>query len=272
MSDGDALMAIGARRIAIDTELDELVLPADSGQRLRWVADWLSQPPLIFREWGLSRYVDGGLRALFRGPPGTGKTMAAVALARYAARDLWRIDLAAVLSKYIGETEKNLDRAFQAANGTGAILMFDEADALLGKRSEVGDAHDRYANIEVNFLLQRIEAFDGLAILASNRRGEIDPGALGRIDVMVDFPMPDEAAREEIWRKLLGAVKLGAGDGVDPRRLAKQELSGAEILRAVRMAALFAATDDCKLDMARLEAAVAERVAMRAAGKAQKSH
>ena len=262
-TDEHQLAALGARRIVTDTDPDELVLPEVAGRRLGWIANWLSQPPFIFREWGLSRYVDGGLRVLFRGPPGTGKTMAAIALGKSAERPLYRVDMGAVASKYIGENEKNLRQLFKAAEEEGAILLFDEADALFGKRSEVEDAHDRHANMEIGYLLRRIEQFEGLAILASNRRDEIDDDALSRIDVIVEFPRPDEAAREALWKKLLAAVKLPQGDDLDVRALASHEFSGAEILRCVRVASLVAAVDDRKLDMELLQSAAAERLAMR---------
>jgi SpoVK/Ycf46/Vps4 family AAA+-type ATPase len=263
--DEQQLAALGARRIATDTDPDELVLPEESGKRLGWIADWLSRPPLIFREWGLHRYVDGGLRALFRGPAGTGKTMAAVALAKSTERSLFRIDLGAVTSKYIGENEKNLRQLFDAVGGEDAILLFDEADALLGRRSQVHDAHDRYANIEIGHLLRRIETFEGLAIVTTNLGGDMQPEGLSRIDVTVEFPMPDEASREAIWRRLLGSAKLPQADGVDPKVLARHELSGAEILRCVRLAALLAAIDDAPLDMKHLQSAAAERLKMREA-------
>jgi len=270
LTDDPQLAALGARRISTDTNPDELVLPEESGRGLGRIADWLSQPPFVFREWGLHRYVDGGFRALFRGPSGTGKTMAAIALGKSTERPLLRVDPGAVVSKYIGETEKNLRRLFDAATGEGAILLFDEADALFGKRSEVSDAHDRYANIEVSDLLRRIEPFEGLAILTTNLSADLDEDALSRIDVIIDFPRPDEAAREGIWRKLLNSVKLPQAGDLDVRLLAKHNLSGAEILRCVRMAALHAASDDKPLDMERLQAAAEERAKMRAASQAKR--
>src|SRR4051794_2723212 len=203
----EQLIALGTRRMNADTEPAELVLPAQSEERLGWIAAWLTQPPQVWAEWGLHHFIDGGFRALFRGPPGTGKTMAAIALAQGTGRALFHVDLGAIMSNYVGETEKTLQRIFEAAEKDGAILLFNEADALFGKRGEVGDSHDRYANLKVADLLRRIEPYEGLAILATNRTGNIDD-ALGRIDVIVDFPMPDEAARKELWRKLLGAVKL----------------------------------------------------------------
>lgn len=262
-TDDHQLSALGARRIATDTDPDELVLPEESKRRLSWVAAWLSQPPAIFREWGLSRFVDGGLRALFTGPSGTGKTMAAVVIAKQAGLQLWRIDLGAVVSKYIGETEKNIGRMFETATEEGAVLLFDEADALFGKRSEAKDSHDRYANLDVGYLLQKIEAFEGLAILTSNHRSDVGEAALGRIDVLVEFPRPDEAAREAIWRNLLASVRLPQDDGIDTRLLARHELSGAEILRCVRVAALLAASGGRSLGVELLQAAAAERLVMR---------
>jgi SpoVK/Ycf46/Vps4 family AAA+-type ATPase len=259
------LRAAGARRIHTDTDPDELVLPEASAQRLRRIAQWLVQPPPVLREWGLHRFIDGGLRALFRGPSGTGKTVAAVAIGRWTERPVFHVDLGAIVSKYIGETEKNLDRIFEAANEEGAILFFDEADSLFGKRSEVRDSHDRYANIEIAYLLRRIEPFEGLAIIASNGRRDLDDDAVTRLDGIVDFPMPDEAAREQLWRRTLGSVKLPqkVADS-DIRQLAKQyALSGAEILRSVRIAALLAASDNRPLDLEMLEHSAAERLAMR---------
>jgi SpoVK/Ycf46/Vps4 family AAA+-type ATPase len=262
MPEDHQLAALGARRIDTDTDPDELVLPEESGRRLGCIANWLAQPPFIFREWGLNRYVDGGFRVLFRGPSGTGKTMAAVALARSTGKELFHVDLGSLVSNYIGETEKNLRLLFKAADEGGAILLFDEADALFGKRSQVKDSHDRYANVEIGRLLRRIEPFEGLAIVTTNAGAEVDPDVLTRIDAVVEFPRPDEAAREAIWSKLLHAVKLPIGEVPDVRLLAKHELTGAEILRCVRVASLLAATEERKLDMDLLQSAAAERIAM----------
>jgi SpoVK/Ycf46/Vps4 family AAA+-type ATPase len=270
MTDDLRGVAPGARRINTDTDPEELVLPAESTRRLGWIADWLVQPPPVLAEWGLRRYFDGGFRALFRGRAGTGKTMAATALGRSTERPVFHVDLSAVVSKYIGETEKNLRQIFAAAGEENAILLFDEADALLGKRSEVRDAHDRYANVEIGYLLRWLEPFEGLAILTSNAAAHIGDDILSRIDVIVEFPMPDEAAREELWRKILGNLKLPQGDDLDVRFLAKQqELTGAEILRCARIAALLAATAGRTLDMELLQFAAAERLAMRGASAAK---
>lgn len=261
----EQLAALGARRIAADTDPDDLVLPEESGRKLGWIANWLAQPPFIFRDWGLSRHVDGGLRALFRGASGTGKTMAAVALARSTGRTLFSIDLGAVEPKNVAETERKLRTLFDAASEANAILLFDEADALFGRRSEIRDSHDRHANIEISYLLRRIEPFEGLAIVTSNAATGIDEEALGRIDVVVEFPRPDETAREALWTKLLASVKLPQAANLDVPALARDyELTGAEILRCVRLAASIAASEERSLDMELLIAAAKERIAMRA--------
>ena len=265
-SDDPQLAMRGARLINTDTDPDELVLPEASMERLRRLGQWLTQPPPVMREWGLHRYIDGGLRALFRGPAGTGKTMAAIAIARWSDRALFHVDLAAVVSDSIGETEKILERIFEQANKDNAILLFDEADGLLGKRTEVKDAHDRYANIEISHLLRKLEPYEGLAILATNHCSELDQSIVTRLDGIVDFPMPDEAARYELWRRVLSATKLPKSHELDAHALAKDHaLSGAEILRATRIAALLAASDAKPLDMDLLQRCAAERMAMRKA-------
>ena len=264
LSDEHELAALGVRRISTDTDPDELVLPPASSQRLRRIAEWLTQPPPVLREWGLHRYIDGGLRALFRGPSGTGKTMAAAAIGRWTERPVFHVDLEPIVSRYIGETEKNLRAIFAAAKEEGAILFFDEADAVFGKRSELKDSHDRYANIEIAYLLRRLEAFEGLAIIATNGRSNLGDEAISRLDGIVDFPMPDAAARELLWRNILGSVKLPQAKDIDVAGLAgKYELSGAEILRCARIAALLAASDDKPLDMDLLQHSAEERLAMR---------
>ena len=263
---GDELLAaLGARRIAADTDPDDLVLPEEAGRKLGWIANWLAQPPSIFREWGLSRHVDGGLRALFRGASGTGKTMAAVALARSTGRTLFSIDLGSVKPTSVAETEKKLRQIFDAARKANAILLFDEADAPLGKHGDVRDSNDRHANVEISYLLRRIEPFEGLAIVTSNATKAIDEDVLGRIDVLVEFPRPDEAARQALWTKLLATVKLPQASDLDFRTLANDyELTGADILRCIRLASSIAATEERSLDMELLLSAAKERIAMRA--------
>lgn len=177
---------------------------------------------------------------LFAGPSGTGKTLAAEILANELELDLFRIDLSGVVSKYIGETEKNLRRVFDAAEEGGAVLLFDEADALFGKRSEVKDSHDRYANVEVSYLLQRMEAYRGLAILATNMKEALDPAFLRRLRFVVQFPFPDQAQRAEIWRRIFPG-KTPTFD-LDLGALARLSISGGNI-RSIALNAAFAAAE-----------------------------
>jgi SpoVK/Ycf46/Vps4 family AAA+-type ATPase len=196
----------------------------------------------VYDEWGFARKSARGLgiSALFVGESGTGKTMAAEVLARELRLDLYRIDLASVVSKYIGETEKNLRQLFDAAEGSGAILLFDEADALFGRRSEVRDSHDRYANVEVSYLLQRMEAYRGLAILTTNMRQALDPAFLRRIRFIVTFPHPDAAQRAAIWRGVF--PERTPLDALDYPRLAQLNVAGGHI-RNIAMAGAFLAAE-----------------------------
>jgi SpoVK/Ycf46/Vps4 family AAA+-type ATPase len=198
-----------------------------------------------------------GLKTLFAGESGTGKTMAAQVLARDLGLELFRIDLATVISKYIGETEKNLDRIFGAAEGSNAILFFDEADALFGKRSEVSDSHDRYANIEVAYLLQKMEGYSGAVILATNFRHNIDEAFLRRLDFVIDFPFPEPEDRVHIWRLVLPDEAPLDGD-VDVEFLSTQfKLSGGGIRNASLAAAFLAAEDGGVIGMRHLIVGVA---------------
>jgi len=203
----------------------------------------------VLDEWGL-RPGGGrgrGVTALFSGGPGTGKTMAAEALAGELGVPLFRVDLAAVVDKYIGETEKNLERVFSSVEDVDGVLLFDEADALFGKRSDVSDARDRYANLEVAYLLQRMESFDGLAILTTNLRANLDVAFLRRLDSVIDFPDPDQDTRESLWRACLtGLVGLVGND--DVRRLASLPMSGGAIRAAVVTAAYLAAQQGVEID------------------------
>ena len=188
-----------AQLIETTATWDELVLPQAQLRQLRQIAAHAHQRPTVHDRWGFAaKGTRGlGLSALFAGPSGTGKTMAAEVLANDLRLDLYSIDLSQLVSKYIGETEKNLRRVFDAAEASGAILLFDEADALFGKRTEVKDSHDRYANIEVSYLLQRMEAYRGLAILTTNHRSSLDQAFLRRLRFVVQFPFPDAAHRAE---------------------------------------------------------------------------
>lgn len=229
-----------ALRIDSRAGFDDLVLPPATLATLREIAAQLEHRRRVFDEWGFgARESRGlGLCALFTGESGTGKTLAAEAIANELALDLYRIDLAQVVSKYIGETEKNLRRVFDAAESSGAVLLFDEADALFGKRSDVKDSHDRYANIEVAYLLQRVESYRGLAILTTNLRNALDRAFLRRLRFVVPFPFPDEAARRAIWRRQF-PPRAPLGD-VDFDALARIHLPGGHI-RAIAVNAAFAA-------------------------------
>lgn len=220
---------------------NELVLPELQCQVLRDIAIHVKQRATVYETWGFaSRGTRGlGISALFAGASGTGKTMAAEVLANELRLDLYRIDLSQVVSKYIGETEKNLRRVFDAAEEGGAILLFDEADALFGKRSEVKDSHDRYANIEVSYLLQRMEAYRGLAILTTNLKNALDTAFLRRIRFIVQFPFPDAVQRAEIWRHIFPSNT--PIDGLDMTRLARLNVTGGNIRNIALNAAFLAA-------------------------------
>ena len=191
--------------------------------------------------WGFAARGDRGLgtAALFTGPSGTGKSLAAEVVAGELGRDLLVVDLSQVVSKYIGDTEKNLARVFAAAEDSGAVLLFDEADALFGRRTEVRDSHDRYANVEVGYLLQRVEAFGGLAVLTTNARSAIDPAFLRRLRLVVTFPYPDVAARTELWRRAF--PPRTPTEGLIPEKLAAVDLPGGGIAAAALTAAYLGA-------------------------------
>ena len=186
-------LAALARKITPHYTWDDIVLPADRLRQLREICNQVKYRARVYDEWGFDRKLSlgKGLNVLFAGPSGTGKTMAAEIMAGELGLDLYKIDLSTVVSKYIGETEKNLARIFDEAETTNAILFFDEADALFGKRSEVRDAHDRYANIEISYLLQRMEEYDGIVILATNLRKNMDEAFVRRMHFTVEFPFPD---------------------------------------------------------------------------------
>lgn len=230
-----------AQRLDAKATWADLVLPAQEMNLLRQIASQVSQRAKVYEEWGFSKKMNRGLgiSALFAGDSGTGKTMAAEVMANELRLNLYRIDLSAVVSKYIGETEKNLRRLFDAAEDGGAILFFDEADALFGKRSEVKDSHDRYANIEINYLLQRLEAYSGLAILATNMKNALDAAFTRRVRFIVNFPFPGVAERREIWREVF--PKQTHTRGLDFDRLARLNLTGGNIHNVALNAAFLAA-------------------------------
>ncbi|WP_321930943.1 ATP-binding protein [Paraburkholderia guartelaensis] len=227
----------------IDTKAtwSDIVLPAAESTLLRQIADQVRQRSTVYDAWGFRSTMSRGLgiNALFAGGSGTGKTMAAEVLANDLHLSLHRIDLSAVVSKYIGESEKNLRRLFDAAEDAGCILFFDEADALFGRRSEVKDSHDRYANIEINYLLQRMEAYRGLAILATNMKSALDPAFLRRLRFVVNFPFPGVAERKAIWQKVFPSSTPTAA--LDYERLARLNLTGGHIHNIGLNAAFLAA-------------------------------
>jgi hypothetical protein len=242
---------LGALAPAIEPKAtwEDLVLPAEPLGLLRQIAAHVRRRARVYGEWGFDRTMNRGLgiAALFAGESGTGKTMAAEVLANDLGLSLHRIDLAAVVNKYIGETEKNLRRLFDAAEGSGAILFFDEADALFGKRSEVKDSHDRYANIEINYLLQRIESYRGLAILATNMRSALDTAFLRRLRFVVTFPFPDLVHRHQLWQRAFPRADASADRGgvpladLDYDRLSRFNLAGGHIHSIALNAAFLAA-------------------------------
>ena len=241
-----------AQRIETVAGWDDLILPEAQKATLRQIGAHVRNRLKVYQDWG---FADKGARglgisALFAGESGTGKTMAAEVLARELQLDLYRIDLSAVVSKYIGETEKNLRRVFDAAEDSGAILLFDEADALFGKRSEVKDSHDRYANIEVSYLLQRMESYRGLAILTTNLKAALDVAFQRRLRFVVQFPFPDQALREAIWRSAFPArTPLAA---IDNGKLARLNVTGGSIRNIAINAAFRAADLDEPVSMAHL--------------------
>jgi ATPase family associated with various cellular activities (AAA) len=231
-----------AQRITPTAVWDDLVLPEPQRQTLHEIGMHVRQRARVYDAWGFAAKSARGLgiSVLFAGVSGTGKTMAAEALASELRLDLYRIDLSQVVSKYIGETEKNLRRIFDAAEMGGAILLFDEADALFGKRSEVKDSHDRYANIEVSYLLQRMEAYHGLAILTTNLKSALDAAFLRRIRFVVQFPFPDATQRSEIWKRIFPGDT--PTDGLDLAQLARLNVAGGNI-RNIALNAAFLAAD-----------------------------
>ena len=231
-----------AQRLDPRATWNDLVLPDEEINMLHQLAEQVGQRSKVYEEWGFASKMNRGLgiNALFAGESGTGKTMAAEVIANSLRLNLYRIDLSAVVSKYIGETEKNLRRLFDAADDGGAILFFDEADALFGKRSEVKDSHDRYANIEINYLLQRMEAYRGIAILATNMKSALDTAFMRRLRFIVNFPFPGPTERKLIWQKVF-PLNTPLNEGLDYDRLARFNLTGGSIHNIALNAAFLAA-------------------------------
>jgi SpoVK/Ycf46/Vps4 family AAA+-type ATPase len=235
-----------AQRLDAKATWDDLVLPPEEKGLLCHLSEQVQGRTLVYDEWGFRSKMNRGLgiSALFAGESGTGKTMAAEVIANQLQLNLYRIDLSAVVSKYIGETEKNLRRLFDAAEDGGAILFFDEADALFGKRSEVRDSHDRYANIEINYLLQRMEAYRGLAILATNMKNALDQAFLRRLRFVINFPFPSPAQRKAIWQHIFPPETPTID--LDFDRLARFNLTGGSINNIALNAAFLAIHTDAQ--------------------------
>jgi hypothetical protein len=247
-------LGILARKIIPRYTWADLVLPPDRMAQLHEMCNGVRFGPLVFETWGFDRKLSAGkgVNVLFAGPPGTGKTMAAEVLATDLGLDLYKIDLSTLVSKYIGETEKNLEKIFREGRTSNAILFFDEADSIFGKRSEVKDSHDRYANLEISYLLQRMEEYDGIVILATNLRKNLDEAFVRRMRGAVEFPMPEEPDRLEIWRRTFPPEAPIAPDA-DFAFLARQfKLSGGHIKNIVLEAAFLAAQAGSAIGMAQL--------------------
>ena len=238
----------------------DLILPQETLQLLQQACHRVANRHIVMQEWGFERILPygRGVSMLFTGPPGTGKTMAALVMAKAMQAELYRVDLTRIVSKYIGETEKNLAEIFDRAKLSGAILFFDEADAVFGKRSEVKDAHDKYANMETSYLLQKMEEYDGLTILATNFSQNLDDAFMRRIQYIIKFPFPDAVQREQLWRSIIPSHM--PMEPLDVPFLAKTfELSGGPIKNIVLTAAYLVAQDGKKLSMQHfIEAAIQE--------------
>lgn len=234
----DYSMGFPAKRVVTPLEWEDVVLPYDVLEEVEEINVWIAQHPVILSGWGLERILKAGYRSLFYGPPGTGKTLMATLIGKRNGLDVYRVDLSMIVSKYIGETEKNLAKVFDMAENRNWILFFDEADALFGKRTSTNTSNDRHANQEVAYLLQRIEDFPGIVILATNLRSNIDEAFSRRFQSVIYFPMPDPELREELWRKMLPPVWLPEGGDKLVRQAAVHELSGGSISNVIRRCAL----------------------------------
>lgn len=227
-----------AQRITTELGWNDLVLPNHIMEEVEEIKAWIEHRNTLLQEWGLRRQIKPGFRSLFYGPPGTGKTLTASLLGKSTGLDVYRIDLSLVVSKYIGETEKNLARVFDQAERNDWIMFFDEADALFGKRTQTASAHDRYANQEVAYLLQRIEDFTGVVILASNLKGNLDEAFARRFQSMIYFPMPGPEERAQLWQ-LAFSQQSRLEPAVDLARIANEfEISGGGIVNVLRSSSL----------------------------------
>jgi AAA+ superfamily predicted ATPase len=246
-----------AEYIETDMTWDDLVLHPNTLRQIHEIEHWISHNETLLQDWGMKKMIKPGYRALFYGPAGTGKTLTATLLGKHTGKDVFRIDLSRVVSKYIGETEKNLSRLFDKAENKNWILFFDEADALFGKRTDVRDAHDKYANQEVAYLLQRIESYSGLVILATNQRAHIDEAFVRRFQTIIHFPMPRPEERCKIWRQAF-PEQIAVASDIDWRQIAaRYELTGAGIMNITHYCAVEALADrSCAVTSQQLEAAI----------------
>jgi hypothetical protein len=229
-----------ARLISTERQWKDLILPEAILAQLEEIKHWVSHGQVLLRDWGMGDKLRPGFTSLFHGAPGTGKTLSACLLGKHCGCDVYKVDLSMIVSKYIGETEKNLARVFNMAEHKRWILFFDEADALFGKRTRVDDSKDRFANQEISFLLQRIEDFDGVVILASNLKSNIDDAFLRRFQSIVHFPVPKQTERKRIWTEAF-PHKARLEEGVDLARIAeKYDVTGGMIMNVVQYASLMA--------------------------------
>lgn len=250
----DAELNSLANKLDYTYSWEDIILPHDKKSILRNICNYMKFRHKVIGEWGFGKKfsMSKGLNILFSGPSGTGKTMAAQIIAKELDIDIFRIDLSRIVSKYIGETEKNLDRIFTAAGNSNVILFFDEADALFGKRSEIKDAHDRYANIEISYLLQKIEEYEGIVILATNLRNNIDDAFIRRMHYIVDFPFPDEAMRKDIWLSIF-PTNTPLDSNIDFNYLSRQfKLTGGNIRNIATNAAFLAASENNKISISHI--------------------
>ncbi|MBL4674762.1 MAG: ATP-binding protein, partial [Mucilaginibacter sp.] len=233
-------MDFPAKRITTTLDWDDLVLDKHTLQQLNEIKIWLKHGSTLMNEWGMSRSLKPGYKVLFHGPPGTGKTLTAGLFGKLAGVDVYRVDLSMVISKYIGETEKNLEKVFVKAEHKNWILFFDEADSLFGKRTSISDAHDKYANQEIAYLLQRLEDYNGLVILSSNMRHNVDEAFGRRLQSVIHFPMPKSNERMVLWRQAFSS-KTYLETELDLDNIAERyEIAGGSIINVVQYASLMA--------------------------------
>ncbi len=260
-------LAVYSRKVNNFYTWDDIVLPDDRSKQLREICNYIKHKHLVYFRWGFEKKLalGRGLNVLFSGPSGTGKTMAADIIAHELNLEMYKVDLSSIVSKYIGETEKNLNRIFGESSSGNVILFFDEADALFGKRSEVKDAHDRYANIETNYLLQKMEEHEGIVVLATNFNKNLDEAFARRMHFTVDFPFPDDRQRELILRKIF-PEDAPLSDDIDYRFFSEKfKLTGGNIKNIALTAAFYAADESSEITMRHIILAVKRE--MRKLGK-----